>query len=60
MLHLRLFEEPLGLSPIHLPLVLLKEVDDVPETDGRRVILRILPSVAWVVQVVAAACGLRL
>jgi hypothetical protein len=60
LLHLRLFEKPLGLSPVHLPLVLLQEVHDVPEADGGWVILRILPSIAWVVQVVAASSGLCL
>ena len=35
MLHLTLFEEPLGLAAVHLPLVLLQEVYDVGEGDLR-------------------------
>ena len=37
LLHLRLFEEPLGLPGVHLALMLLKKVDDIAETDGWRV-----------------------
>ncbi len=34
LLHLRLFEEPLGLPRVHLTLMFLKKVDDVAETYG--------------------------